>query len=70
MMLTYSSSTAIGLSNSQITDKIKLSPQYQNGKFKGNIEALTMTIKDGIFSTWQFLFKKNNQTPKGPLPTQ
>ena len=70
MMFAHSSTTAIGLSNSQITDRIKLSPQYQNGKFNGDIEALTMTIKDGIFSTWQFLFKKNNQTPKGPLPTQ
>jgi len=70
IMFTHSSSTAVGLSDSQAIDKIKLSPQYQNGKFKGDIEAFTMTIKDGIFSTWQFLFKKNNQTPKGPLPTQ
>lgn len=70
MMFTHSSSTAIGLSNSPIIDRIKLSPQYQNGKFKGDIETLTMTVKDGISSTWQFVFKKNNQAPDGPLPTQ
>ena len=49
---------------------MKLSLQYQNGKFKGDIEALTMTAKDWLSSFWQFLFKRNNQTPDRPLLTQ
>ncbi|MBT7261377.1 MAG: hydrolase [Desulfobacula sp.] len=65
--LSAASNTASPSSNS---DRIKLSPQYQNGKFKGDKEAMTMTVKDYIASTWRFLFEKNNQTPKGPLPTR
>ncbi|MCD4675412.1 MAG: MBL fold metallo-hydrolase, partial [Desulfobacula sp.] len=70
MMFSASPSTTAELSNSPIIDKIKLSPQYQNGKFKGDIEALTMTAKDGFSSTWRFLFDKNNQTPDRVLSSQ
>ena len=63
--------TTVGsLSTAPIIDRIKLSPQYQNGKFKGDKEALTMTVKDYISSTWRFIFEKNNQTPDGPLPSR
>ena len=43
---------------------------FKENTFKGDIETLTMTAKDGISSTWQFLFKKNDRTPNGSLPTQ
>ncbi len=41
--------------------------QYHDGKFKGDMEALTMTAKDWANSTWRFLFKKNHQSPEAPL---
>ncbi len=52
------------------SDRITSSPQFENQKFSGGIKALTMTTKDYITSTWQFIFKKNNQTPTDPLPMQ
>jgi L-ascorbate metabolism protein UlaG (beta-lactamase superfamily) len=50
--------------------KTENSPQFKNGKFHGDKEALTMTIKDYASSTWQFLFEKNNQTPDMDLPVK
>ena len=69
MMLTYSSCAVQGL-NPSAKQKIMNSPQYQDGKFKGDVDALTMTAKDWITSTWRFLFEKNHQTPDGPLPVR
>ena len=51
-------------------EKIKNSPQFRNGKFHGNKEALTMTIKDYASSTLRFLFEKNNKTPDMDLPVK
>lgn len=69
MMFTSTSCTDVEVSNPE-TDKIRFSPQYQIGRFRGDKEALSMTAKDYISSTWQFLFKKNNQIPKERLPTR
>jgi len=60
--------TTIGASGSSIPDKIKISPQYTAGKFKGEKKVLDMTLKDGIVSSWRFLFEKNHQIPDRPLP--
>ena len=68
MTFTNSFATAGAPSAAPIIDRIKLSPQYQNGKFTGDKKALTMTVKDYISSTWRFIFEKNNQTPDGSLP--
>ncbi|MBU1343077.1 MAG: MBL fold metallo-hydrolase [Proteobacteria bacterium] len=70
MMFTHTSCTKVAGSNPSAMEKINLSPQYHNGKFKGEIDALTMTAKDYLSSTWRFLFEKNNQTPDQPLPVQ
>lgn len=51
-------------------EKTKASPQFKNGEFHGEKEALTMGFKDYVSSTWQFIFKKNNQTPKVTLPVK
>ncbi len=58
------------LSAGSITDRINLSPQYYNGKFKGDKPALTMSFQDYIASTWRFIFEKNDQVPSGPLPSR
>ncbi|MCP3873293.1 MAG: hydrolase [Desulfobacteraceae bacterium] len=70
MMFTHSCATVDDASKSSATDPIKSSPQYIDGKFKGDKEALTMTAKDYITSSWRFIFEDNNQTPDGPLPVQ
>ena len=67
MMLTHSSCTARQGLNPSMTQKIMNSPQYHDGKFKGDVEALTMTAKDWATSTWRFLFERNHQTPDEPL---
>lgn len=71
-VMTFANSFAISgdLPAAPVKDRITLSPQYQNGKFKGDKKALTMTFTDYITSTWRFLFEKNNQTPDGPLPVR
>ncbi len=55
-----------------VTDqqKIEHSSQYRDGKFTSGKEALTMTPKDWVTSSWRFLFEKNRQTPDGPIPAQ
>jgi len=42
--------------------------QYSAGKFKGDVDALTMTVKDWASTAWRFWFEKNHQTPNEPLP--
>ena len=42
--------------------------RYKNDRFKGDVDALTMTAKDWITSSWRFLFEKNHQVPDQPIP--
>jgi len=58
------------ISSPNNNDQLKHSPQYNNGTFKGEIDALTMTASDYLSSTWRFLFEKNNQNPNSNLPFQ
>lgn len=69
MLLTNKSCTTIEESTFS-NDRITASPQFHNKQFSSGTKALTMTAKDYISSTWQFIFNKNNQTPKDPLPMQ
>jgi L-ascorbate metabolism protein UlaG (beta-lactamase superfamily) len=43
---------------------------YKNNRFKGDVDALTMTAKDWVISSWRFLFEKNHQVPDEPLPVR
>lgn len=67
-MQLHSSSASIEANFLSKTYSLKDSPQYHDGKFKGDVNALTMTARDWVLSTWRFLFEKNHQTPDAPLP--
>ncbi len=68
MMLTHSSCMAV--KETFPADRLGRSLQYSDGKFKGDVDALAMTAKDWITSSWRFLFEKNHQVPDGPLPVR
>ncbi|MFA5902676.1 MAG: hypothetical protein WC836_01990, partial [Desulfobacula sp.] len=60
MMLTHSSCMAVQKKNSSLMNEPARSPQYRDGKFKGDVDALTMTAKDWVSTTWRFLFENNH----------
>lgn len=53
-----------------ITEKIKLSAQFDGSRFKSDKDALTMTARDYATSTWRFFFDNNDQTPDEILPSR
>ena len=69
IMLNTPSANAVELTPS-IKDRIKRSPQFNNGKFKGNTKAFSMPARDWLTMTCRFLFEKNDQMPTVVLPTQ
>ena len=70
MSLTCFFAPAMSTKEQSGQEKIKHSPQFKNGKFHGNMDALDMTIKDYTSSTVRFLFEKNNMTPDMDLPAK
>lgn len=70
MMFTHSHATGVKIKSAAIEERINNSPQYKNGIFKGNIEALSMSAKEGLYTTVRFLFEDNNRTPEIPIPIQ
>jgi len=59
-----------GSSDYIIQGKIEDSPQYKDGKFNDMGNALNMSFKDYVSTTWDFLFTRNHRTPDTELPVK
>ena len=64
MMPFFQSATlAVSTIDPTLSSKIERSPQYKDGKFVGNLNALNMSLADYASTTWDFLFTRNARTP-------
>jgi L-ascorbate metabolism protein UlaG (beta-lactamase superfamily) len=63
-----SATLAVSTIDPTLSSKIERSPQYKDGKFIGNINALNMSLADYASTTWDFLFTRNARTPDAELP--
>jgi len=69
MMPFFQSATlAVSTIDPALSSKIERSPQYKDGKFVGNINALNMSLAGYASTTWDFLFTRNARTPNTELP--
>lgn len=54
--------------NTEKTKKIENSTQYEDKKFRNHVKWEEPPMKEYSSTMWEFLFKKNNRTPKIDLP--
>lgn len=70
MFMNNTFSTINKIEDSLNGNKIKNSPQYNNGRFHNYVEWQDNSLRNFLGTAWDFLFAGNNRTPEAQLPRQ